>query len=255
LTIIIVDNTASGDSPSNIEGRLTTMMIVGFGALLLTIVQLAQCKRHNLHEKLEREPCGQLDSWNDSRSHAGITLPLSAPHNSHCHRDKSTIRSAIAVDPTPCTSPEDVSVQGAHAALPRAEHWKSKNRGILFPVPSFSGETDTIVNETSMAAPSVLGTSPTASLAPQTNIPGDLGSVKKGLAYNSASLTTLFAGKGISWAYNWAAAPDGTIVTGAEYVAMLWGQKVIDSWSASVATAIADLSTSQQPQHKPTLRT
>lgn len=79
----------------------------------------------------------------------------------------------------------------------------------------------TIVSENSTATPTVLWTSPSASLSTQTNITGNQASGKKRLAYDSASLTNLFAGKGISWAYNWAATPDGSIVAGAEYVAML----------------------------------
>ncbi|RVX68991.1 hypothetical protein B0A52_08058 [Exophiala mesophila] len=80
-----------------------------------------------------------------------------------------------------------------------------------------------------------VGTSST----PQASVPGSATSGKKGLSYNSASLTSLFSGKGISWVYNWAAVADGPILPGADYVAMLWGEKSIDTWSASAAAAIS----------------
>lgn len=62
---------------------------------------------------------------------------------------------------------------------------------------------------------------------------------KRGLAYNDASLTQAFEGKGISWAYNWGASPDGSLVAGAEYVPMLWGLQSVDAWPAAVASMIA----------------
>ncbi|KAL2392360.1 hypothetical protein ABEF93_001885 [Exophiala dermatitidis] len=62
---------------------------------------------------------------------------------------------------------------------------------------------------------------------------------KKGLSYNDASLTSAFAGKGISWAYNWGASPDGTIVSGAEYVPLLWGLSSTSAWASAASAAIA----------------
>jgi hypothetical protein len=52
-------------------------------------------------------------------------------------------------------------------------------------------------------------------------------------------LTNAFAGKGISWAYNWGASPDGTIVSGAEYVPMFWGPNSVSGWASAAAAAIA----------------
>lgn len=62
---------------------------------------------------------------------------------------------------------------------------------------------------------------------------------KKGLSYNDASLTNAFASKGISWAYNWAAGPGGSILPGAEFVPMLWGEKSVGAWAGAAASAIA----------------
>ncbi|KAL2421634.1 hypothetical protein ABEF95_007840 [Exophiala dermatitidis] len=62
---------------------------------------------------------------------------------------------------------------------------------------------------------------------------------KKGLSYNDASLTSAFAGKGISWVYNWGASPDGTIVSGAEYVPLLWGLSSTSAWASAASAAIA----------------
>lgn len=77
---------------------------------------------------------------------------------------------------------------------------------------------------------------------------------KKGLSYNDASLTNAFSGKGISWAYNWAAGPGGSILSGAEFVPMLWGEKSVGAWPAAAAAAIADGATHalslNEPDHK-----
>jgi hypothetical protein len=74
---------------------------------------------------------------------------------------------------------------------------------------------------------------------PSVNTTGLSDGRKKGLAYNYASLTDLFAGKGMSWAYNWAADPSGPIVLGAEYVPMLWGLDKSTSWAKDVESAFS----------------
>jgi hypothetical protein len=43
----------------------------------------------------------------------------------------------------------------------------------------------------------------------------------------------------MSWAYNWGNSPQGTIVSGAEYVPMLWGLNSASSWNAAAKSAIA----------------
>nr|KAK5443207.1 hypothetical protein LTR18_005885 [Exophiala xenobiotica] len=86
------------------------------------------------------------------------------------------------------------------------------------------------------ASATMASSSSTASSTPST---GGSTSGKKGLSYNLASLTDAFAGKGISWAYNWGNAPDGSIVSGAEYVPMLWGLNAVDAWASAAASAIS----------------
>lgn len=85
--------------------------------------------------------------------------------------------------------------------------------------------------------------SPVASSVPVTGGGGG-GSTsgKKGLSYNNPSLTNAFAGRGISWAYNWGSRPDGSILSGAEFVPMLWGNKqdFISSWAGAASTAISN---------------
>ncbi|EXJ93201.1 hypothetical protein A1O3_01758 [Capronia epimyces CBS 606.96] len=97
----------------------------------------------------------------------------------------------------------------------------------------------------------IAGTAPASSAAASVSIsvpsssssstPSTGGSTsgKKGLSYNIASLTSAFAGQGISWAYNWGAAPDGSILSGAEFVPLLWGQNSISAWSSAVQSAIS----------------
>ncbi|ETI19270.1 hypothetical protein G647_09102 [Cladophialophora carrionii CBS 160.54] len=115
-------------------------------------------------------------------------------------------------------------------------------------LPSYGGGAPSVVPTTfatipssapsSSAAPSASSVSPssTPSSSPST---GGSTSGKKGLSYNTASLTNAFAGKGISWAYNWGASPDGSIVSGAEYVPMFWGPNSVSGWANAAASAIA----------------
>ncbi|ETN39167.1 uncharacterized protein HMPREF1541_05390 [Cyphellophora europaea CBS 101466] len=60
---------------------------------------------------------------------------------------------------------------------------------------------------------------------------------KAGLSYNSAGLLSAFDGAGMSWAYNWAAKPDGTLPSGVEYVPMCWGANDIDTCAQAAAGA------------------
>ena len=62
---------------------------------------------------------------------------------------------------------------------------------------------------------------------------------KKGLCYNEPSLTEAFANTGMTWAYNWGASSGGSIVSGAEYVPMLWGASEASGWSSAVQAAIS----------------
>ncbi|KAL6247344.1 hypothetical protein RBB50_005690 [Rhinocladiella similis] len=85
------------------------------------------------------------------------------------------------------------------------------------------------------------GTVPTASSVssstPSTG--GGSSGGKKGLSYNTASLTDAFAGKGISWVYNWGSTPDGSPLSGTEYVPMFWGSQSVSGWSSAVQSAIS----------------
>ncbi|KIW41441.1 hypothetical protein, variant [Exophiala oligosperma] len=87
------------------------------------------------------------------------------------------------------------------------------------------------------------GTFPTASSVssstPSTGGGSSSGGGKKGLSYNTASLTDAFAGKAISWVYNWGSTPDGTPLSGAEYVPMFWGSQSVSGWSSAVSSAIS----------------
>lgn len=89
--------------------------------------------------------------------------------------------------------------------------------------------------QTSTEAPSS-----SAEPTPLPSVPstGSSGS-KRGLAYNSATLTNAFTGSSMSWAYNWANNPDGILGKGIEFVPMLWGQKMFGGWDAAAKSAIA----------------
>jgi hypothetical protein len=107
---------------------------------------------------------------------------------------------------------------------------------------------------TSVAASSPLASSPPAVSSSTPSSSGPSGG-KKGLSYNSAALTSAFANTGMSWAYNWAASPGGTIVSGASYVPMLWGLKSVSTWSSDVASAISSGSTAALSFNEPDLST
>jgi len=67
---------------------------------------------------------------------------------------------------------------------------------------------------------------------------------KRGLAYNDAGLLSGFTSlpsTKTSWAYNWAAAPGGSVPSGLEYVPMFWGLRPQDTsgWKAAADKALA----------------
>ncbi len=83
----------------------------------------------------------------------------------------------------------------------------------------------------------------TATSSPATPTPAapamSYGTSKRGLAYNSAALTGAFAGRSMSWAYNWADKPDGALGSGIEFVPMLWGEKKFGDWATAAKSALA----------------
>jgi hypothetical protein len=111
----------------------------------------------------------------------------------------------------------------------------------------------------SAQAMTTFATSVSASAAPasSSSTPSSSGPSggKKGISYNSASLTSAFANTGMSWAYNWAASPAGTLVSGVTYVPMLWGLNAVSSWSSDVASAISSGSTAALSFNEPDLST
>lgn len=107
-------------------------------------------------------------------------------------------------------------------------------------------------------ATSQVASSATASSAAAPSSTGGTGPStggKRGLSYNDASLTDAFAGKGISWAYNWGNSPQGTILSGAEFVPMLWGLNFVSPWNAAAKSAIASGSTHLLSFNEPDLST
>jgi hypothetical protein len=66
------------------------------------------------------------------------------------------------------------------------------------------------------------------------------GSTKRGAAYNDASLIPLVSNSGnVPWAYNWWSSADGSMPSGVEYVAMLWGPKAFSTWGHDIETALS----------------
>lgn len=102
--------------------------------------------------------------------------------------------------------------------------------------------------QSSSSSASVLASSTVSSAAGSdyTASPPASGGSKRGLAYNDASLTDAFNGKGMSWAYNWAGSTSG-LVSGVEYVPLLWGQKSFGSWNPSQANALLSFNEPDEP--------
>jgi hypothetical protein len=78
---------------------------------------------------------------------------------------------------------------------------------------------------------------------------------KRGIAYNVSSLTTAFANTGMSWAYNWGAAPNGALVSGVEFIPMLWGLDDTEPWSAAAQSAVSSGSTAALSFNEPDIPT
>lgn len=63
---------------------------------------------------------------------------------------------------------------------------------------------------------------------------------KRGAAYNDISLVSLLSSTGtISWAYNWAMSPYGSLPSNVDYVPMLWGAQDFGGWFTAVETALS----------------
>lgn len=66
---------------------------------------------------------------------------------------------------------------------------------------------------------------------------GSTSSMKKqGAAYNDISAVQALdqGDKGVGWAYNWAASPDGSLPDGVEFVPMLWGTKTLTQFLSGI---------------------
>ncbi|PYH41463.1 glycoside hydrolase family 128 protein [Aspergillus saccharolyticus JOP 1030-1] len=62
---------------------------------------------------------------------------------------------------------------------------------------------------------------------------------KRGAAYNAASsVSTLSTSGAVTWGYDWNMYSDGSLPSTVEYVPMLWGSKMFDSWFTAIETAL-----------------
>jgi len=59
----------------------------------------------------------------------------------------------------------------------------------------------------------------------------------------------------MTWSYNWAAAPGGTVLSGLDYVPMFWGEDSVSGWSSAASSAIASGSTHLLGMNEPDLST
>jgi hypothetical protein len=59
----------------------------------------------------------------------------------------------------------------------------------------------------------------------------------------------------MTWAYNWGSSPGGSLVSGVEYVPMLWGLQFESGWNSAAQSAIASGSTHLLSFNEPDLST
>jgi Glycosyl hydrolase catalytic core len=152
---------------------------------------------------------------------------------------------SISSDVTPATSasPVETTESLAGTSEPPAEATETSAETTQAPAETTEAPAETTETpaETTEAP---AATSEESYPTPSMKAPGGFyevpsGNGKRGLAYNSAALTNAFSGTSMSWAYNWASKPDGTLPSGIEFVAMLWGPKMYSGWDVAAKAAIA----------------
>jgi Glycosyl hydrolase catalytic core len=146
-----------------------------------------------------------------------MTSPVTSTIDDLPSEPTSAVSSATSASPA---EPTEAAEESSEASYPSST---MNAPGGFFEVP-----------ESSSTAPAAASTS-SFSTAVEYSVPSN---GKRGLAYNSAALTNAFAGA-MSWAYNWADHPDGSLPSGMEFVPMLWGQKKFGDWDAAAKKAIA----------------
>lgn len=148
------------------------------------------------------------------------------------------VPTTMAVSSTPVLAVEQLSTSSAASGAPGAFFQHSSFGGLHSSVAAVPTSFMTVATSAAGGVPSLTSS---AAMATATGSTGGSSSStgKKGLSYNTASLTDAFAGKGITWAYNWGSSAGGTILAGVEYVPMLWGASSVAGWSSAASSAIA----------------
>jgi Glycosyl hydrolase catalytic core len=147
--------------------------------------------------------------------------PISAVSSTTEAPSPEAISSAVASSPSASPAePTEATGESSEASYPSST---MKAPGEFFQAPESSSSAPAAVSTSSFPTPV------------DYSVPSK---GKRGLAYNSAALTNAFAGV-MSWAYNWADNPDGSLPAGIEFVPMLWGAKKFGDWDAAAKKAIA----------------
>jgi hypothetical protein len=165
---------------------------------------------------------------------------------------------AGAVGGAPTIAPVVSSVSTANAVSLIATSSVAAGGFFQYSSISFPGAA----SSAAMSVPTTFATSQVASSAASSAaVPSSTGGTspstggQRGLSYNEASLTNAFAGQGMTWAYNWGNSPGGTILSGLEFVPMLWGLNSVSGWNAAAKSAIASGSTHLLSFNEPDLPT
>ncbi len=98
-------------------------------------------------------------------------------------------------------------------------------------------------SDSCVSIPQVADTPPGSTVAsPSPETSGSPIRGKRGLAYNDATLTYLFANQSsVSWGYNWAPFANGSLASNLEFIPTLWGlnEDATSSWFTQASSAIS----------------
>ncbi|KAL9624221.1 MAG: hypothetical protein Q9160_001468 [Pyrenula sp. 1 TL-2023] len=160
---------------------------------------------------------------------------------------------AASSDSTPSSAGSPVLASANSAASSNVEAAAPSSTGakaISAPAASASATGGNFFEQSGSSSASVLASSTAASSDASSSYsassPPSSGGSKRGLAYNDASLTGAFQGKGMSWAYNWAGSTSN-LASGIQFIPLLWGEKSFSSWNPPQSSALLSFNEPDEP--------
>ncbi|KAF4300900.1 putative glycoside hydrolase subgroup catalytic core protein [Botryosphaeria dothidea] len=161
----------------------------------------------------------------------------------------STIEVSTEAVPAPTTSSVYVAPSSAAPVAESSAAGEATTSSSVYVAPSNAPVVESSSAPATTEAPSTTvapSTSSTASStaastsAAQTGVTGVVD--KRGLVYNSFSAVEQFTSSQVSWGWNWAQTPGGTMPSGIEFVPILWGNREQDdlaNWKSNAEEQIS----------------